>query len=180
MKPINCRWVHIDLKSQTPKLESLLEQAVHLAEEGITGLLIEWENIFPYRSVAEAVSADAYSPEEVRLLLDTCRQLGLTAVPLVQTFGHLEWLLSQPAYADLREFPARSDQIRAGNGSRCKSPQTYRWCYHGKQPKVEDEEMSGHGWYPKLRQSRGHEYRQKDVYRSSGHAHAQNDADRCR
>ena len=113
MAAIEHRWVHLDLKMNVPPPHVLVEEIRRLAQFGATGVVIEWENLFPYRCVADAICDQAYTPQQVSMVLDECQRLGIMAIPLVQILGHLQWLLSQPAYAGLREFPQRDQQIRA-------------------------------------------------------------------
>ena len=68
-----------------------------LRDWGATGLLIEWEDTFPYvRELAllgsngPSCSSGAYTVEEARELLKLAGDSGLAVVPLVQTIGHLE------------------------------------------------------------------------------------------
>jgi hexosaminidase len=68
-----------------------------LREWGATGLLIEWEDTFPYvRDLAVLGSngpscpAGAYTAEEAREFLKLAGDAGLAVVPLIQTIGHLE------------------------------------------------------------------------------------------
>ena len=109
-------WMHIDLKCLAPQLDTFVEDLSFLADQRFDGVLIEWENMFPFRCVGEALSPDAYSADEVRTILDECRRLGLASVPLVQTLGHLSWLLTHPCFIHLREFSDRAAQIRACDG----------------------------------------------------------------
>ncbi len=106
-------WIHVDCKHMPPTVDSLLEDIVGWESEGATGVVFEWENMFPYPNLGEAVRKDAYTPRDIERILDVCRRSGLKAVPLVQTFGHLEWLLSQPAYGAYREFDDYPSQIKA-------------------------------------------------------------------
>ena len=106
-------WIHVDLKCLAPTPGALMRQISGWAWEGATGVVFEWENMFPYTAFRDAVREDAYSRDEVSDILNHCRALGLKTIPLVQTFGHLEWCLSHPRYADLREFADTPGQIRA-------------------------------------------------------------------
>jgi hexosaminidase len=66
-------------------------------EWGATGLLIEWEDTFPFDGEhLEAVgsygsdSPGLYSKEQVTEIIGLAEENRLVVIPLVQTFGHLE------------------------------------------------------------------------------------------
>ncbi|XP_064531761.1 hexosaminidase D isoform X1 [Pseudopipra pipra] len=74
---------------------------------GATGLLLEYEDTFPYTGPLEPLRAPhAYSPAELRAVLSRARAQGLDVVPLVQSFGHMEFVLKHREFAHLREVPA--------------------------------------------------------------------------
>ena len=110
------RWIHVDLKAMAPRSNNLIRDIGAWAKEGATGVVFEWENMFPYPGFESAVRRDAYTPEEIGRILDACRENGLHAIPLVQTFGHVEWFLSNESFACLREFPEDPTHIRACDG----------------------------------------------------------------
>ncbi|GLG98746.1 Hexosaminidase domain-containing protein [Gryllus bimaculatus] len=105
--------IHLDLKGAPPKV-SYLEQLFPLFREwGATGLLLEWEDTFPYTrdltpigSNSPSCQGSAYSTEEARLILQLAGEAGLAVVPLVQTFGHLEFVLKHDNWRHLREVEA--------------------------------------------------------------------------
>ncbi|GAB1297202.1 Hexosaminidase D [Apodemus speciosus] len=71
---------------------------------GANGLLIEYEDMFPYEGHLRLLRAKhAYSPSEVTEILRLARLSELEVVPLVQTFGHMEFVLKHAAFAHLRE-----------------------------------------------------------------------------
>ncbi|XP_027626513.1 hexosaminidase D isoform X2 [Tupaia chinensis] len=71
---------------------------------GANGLLIEYEDMFPYEGHLRPLRAPhAYSPSDISTILHLARLHGLEAVPLVQTFGHMEFVLKHAAFAHLRE-----------------------------------------------------------------------------
>lgn len=68
-----------------------------LRDWGATGLLIEWEDTFPYTRELSAIGSKgpgnrggAYSVVEAKQILQLANDNGLIVIPLVQTFGHLE------------------------------------------------------------------------------------------
>lgn len=107
--------MHLDLKGAQPKLEYMLELIKLIKKLGGTGLLIEWEDTFPYDGFDNlkmvGISGDlellrsgtAYSKDQIRQILQTCVDLKLDIIPLVQTFGHLEFILKYEKYAKYRQ-----------------------------------------------------------------------------
>ena len=63
---------------------------------GATGLLLEWEDTFPYTKELSSIGSNGpalssgYTAQEARQILQMAGDWGLTVIPLVQTFGHLE------------------------------------------------------------------------------------------
>nr|XP_021391494.1 hexosaminidase D [Lonchura striata domestica] len=101
------RLVHLDLKGAAPRVEYLEQVLPLLRALGATGLLLEYEDTFPYTGPLELLQAPhAYSPEELRALLSRARAQGLDVVPLVQSFGHMEFVLKHREFAHLREVKA--------------------------------------------------------------------------
>lgn len=102
------RLVHLDLKGAPPKL-SYLEKLIPLFKQwGATGLLIEWEDTFPFHGSLGVVgskkeSGRPYTEDEIKRILFLAKECGLSTIPLVQTFGHLEFLLKHEEWRCLRE-----------------------------------------------------------------------------
>lgn len=100
------RLVHLDLKGAPPRASYLKAVFPWMKRWGATGLCIEWEDMLPFAGPLRAARAPgAYRPADVKAILAAARRAGLSVVPLVQTFGHLEFLLKHPAFAALREKP---------------------------------------------------------------------------
>lgn len=57
---------------------------------GVTGLVIEWEDCFPYKGEFEVINNKTYTLDDVTQIVDDAKEAKLEVIPLVQTFGHLE------------------------------------------------------------------------------------------
>ncbi|XGW17657.1 hypothetical protein V3C99_002335 [Haemonchus contortus] len=100
----NRRIVHLDLKGGAFRPEFFTEIFYYLNRIKATGILIEWEDMFPYTgNLSVAVNGNAYSMENVEYILKEAKRHHLEVIPLVQTFGHLEWILKLEQFAHLRE-----------------------------------------------------------------------------
>ncbi|XP_075222884.1 hexosaminidase D-like isoform X2 [Lycorma delicatula] len=104
------RLLHLDLKG-APPLVSYLKRILPLAKElGATGVLLEWEDMFPWTNTLSPLAArNAYSRQEVLDIIETAVSYQLEVIPLVQTFGHVEFVLKHAEFAHLREV-AKSAQ----------------------------------------------------------------------
>lgn len=78
---------------------------------GQIGVMLEYEDMFPYSGPLEFIRAgNAYKLDELEDLLHYITvELKLHLIPLIQTFGHMEFILKFEKYRHLREvdeFPA--------------------------------------------------------------------------
>ena len=65
-----------------------------IGRAGATDLLLEYEDTFPHWGpLANVSSHSAWSLGDIAALVTAARAHNLTVIPLVQTFGHMEWLL---------------------------------------------------------------------------------------
>ncbi|XP_014644870.1 PREDICTED: hexosaminidase D [Ceratotherium simum simum] len=102
--PFKMRLVHLDLKGAPPKVSYLSEIFPLFHTLGANGLLIEYEDMFPYEGHLRLLRAKhAYSPFEIKEILHLATLNNLEVIPLVQTFGHMEFVLKHEALAHLRE-----------------------------------------------------------------------------
>lgn len=98
--------VHLDLKGAPPRI-SYLHELIHLfADLGASGILVEYEDMFPYEKELKVLQSKVhppYSREEILSFQDIAHSRGLEIIPLVQTFGHLEFFLKHSTFEKLRE-----------------------------------------------------------------------------
>lgn len=98
------RLVHIDFKGAPPKLGYLQKLFSLIKRFGGTGLLLEWEDMFPWSGPLSPMAAgNAYSRAEIKEILKMAAANNLEVIPLIQTFGHVEFALKLPDFAHLRE-----------------------------------------------------------------------------
>jgi len=100
--PFRDKLVHLDLKGAPPKVPYLLDFMKLAKDGGATGLLIEWEDAFPWTDT-DLRAKTAYTEAEVRTILGKAAELKLEVVPLIQSFGHLEFVLKHRKNRNLRE-----------------------------------------------------------------------------
>jgi hexosaminidase len=86
---------------------SYLKRLFPLVRElGATAVLLEWEDTFPFSGALSSIAAgNAYSRRDVEEILTAARGSELDVIPLVQTFGHVEFALKHPEFSELREVP---------------------------------------------------------------------------
>jgi len=110
------RWVHLDLKGGAYKPPYFFQLFAFFKKISANGVVIEWEDMFPFEGkLAAARNGDAYTMEEVEAILLAAKEMKLEVVPLVQTFGHLEWVLKLKEFAHLREDPRLLNVICFGS-----------------------------------------------------------------
>ncbi|GFT14208.1 hexosaminidase D [Nephila pilipes] len=98
------RVVHFDLKGAPPKISYFKQLFPILKEAGANAILIEYEEMFPFSgSLAPVVAKNAYSKEDVQTILNLAKTHHFEVIPLVQTFGHLEFVLKLKEFRELRE-----------------------------------------------------------------------------
>lgn len=98
------RLVHFDLKGAPPKVTYFKSIFPLIKRAGATGILMEYEDTFPFWGALSIASArNAYKKKEIRYIQDLAKTHDLKIIPLVQTFGHLEFILKLPEFKNLRE-----------------------------------------------------------------------------
>ena len=107
--------IHIDMKGGPPRLSYLLEVMALVAEWGGAGagLVLEWEDMFPWAGpLASLARPGHYTREDLATLLAHAAKLGLQVVPLIQTFGHMEFVLKHEQFRHLRDIPLYPNCMR--------------------------------------------------------------------
>ncbi|KAI7796568.1 hexosaminidase D [Triplophysa rosa] len=100
------KFVHLDLKGAPPNIGYLFELLQLFADLGANGLLIEYEDMFPYEGELKVIQSKVqppYSREDIMSIQEAASSRGLEVIPLVQTFGHLEFVLKHEIFRELRE-----------------------------------------------------------------------------
>lgn len=75
--------------------------------------------IFFYISgpLSSITAGNAYSKEDIEEILSFAKSNELDVIPLVQTFGHVEFILKLKKFADLREVPESPQALCPSNNS---------------------------------------------------------------
>ncbi|XP_051570131.1 hexosaminidase D-like [Myxocyprinus asiaticus] len=111
--------VHLDLKGAPPKVKYLEQIFPLFSSLGANGILLEYEDMFPYEGELEILkSSFAYSPEEIEEIKSLAKRHQLELIPLVQVFGHLEFVLKHEKYFSLREvaeYPNSLNSLAPGS-----------------------------------------------------------------
>nr|XP_023018796.1 hexosaminidase D-like [Leptinotarsa decemlineata] len=98
------RIVHLDLKGAPPLLSYLRKLFPLIKILGATGVLLEYEDMFPFNGPLKNISAgNAYTMDNIKEILSLADSSKLEVIPLVQTFGHVEFALKHSDFAHLRE-----------------------------------------------------------------------------
>lgn len=105
------RFVHLDLKGAAPKISYYEKLFPYLKKLGATGLLIEYEDMFPYTGRLSVIqNGFAYSKSDIERIQKLADENELRIMPLLQVYGHLEYVLKLKEFQSLRE-DARYPQV---------------------------------------------------------------------
>ena len=97
------RGIHMDLKGCTPTVDYMKRLIPQLAEYKVNTLLMEYENAIQLDSTPGVAKPSAWSKDEVAALADLARRYRITLMPLLQSLGHVEYILEHERYAHLSE-----------------------------------------------------------------------------
>lgn len=99
------RVYHLDLKGTRRTPENLFLLAERLAEFRINALLVEYEDYLRLERHPELAVESALDGQTVREWIAYLENYGIAVIPLVQTLGHWQYVLTKPEYVHLRELP---------------------------------------------------------------------------
>ncbi len=97
------RTLHLDLRLGCYRPDYLAALWPRLAAAGYTAILVELADSLRLDTFGDAAAPEAYTKDTFAELLQGARSAGLTPIPLVQSLGHSEHLLTHPAFHHLRE-----------------------------------------------------------------------------
>ncbi|TMS22358.1 Hexosaminidase D [Larimichthys crocea] len=106
--PKGKKLVHLDLKGAPPRVEYLHKLIELFSQLGVNGLLVEYEDMFPYEGelkLLQSTAPPAYSREQILSMQECAKSKGMEVIPLVQTFGHMEFVFKHRPMWSLREVP---------------------------------------------------------------------------
>ena len=107
------KYVHIDMKGGPPTLTYLLELLEIMSEWGAEGVVVEWEDMFPWSGDLSVLARRGhYTLDMVSSLLDHAARLHLKVIPLIQTFGHMEFVLKHEKFHHLRQIATVPNCVR--------------------------------------------------------------------
>ena len=97
------RGIQLDLKGIPPTFPRLMEIVDLCAFLRINFILFEMEDMFPWRSYPVLQSKNAYSEIQMKKFYKYCKKKDIQIIPLVQSYGHLENILTKKEFAKFRE-----------------------------------------------------------------------------
>lgn len=109
--PFIVKGFHIDLRIQVMKMDALKAFALKLSKTGINTIIMEWEGTYPFTKHPLIPNRYAYSKEEIIGFINYCNFIGVDVIPLQQSFGHVEYILRNDRYKDLREDQKDFSQV---------------------------------------------------------------------
>jgi hexosaminidase len=110
-QPFIVKGFHIDLRIQVMTMDALKAFALKLSGLGINTLIMEWEGTYPFEKHPMIPNRYAYTKAEIVSFIKYCNGLGIDVIPLQQSFGHVEYILRNDRYKDLREDQKDFSQV---------------------------------------------------------------------
>jgi len=110
-KQFQVRGFHLDMRIQVMPMPALKAFAKKLHDEGINTLIMEWEGTYPFVKHPLIPNRYAYTKVQVVDFVKYCNGLGIDVIPLQQSFGHVEYILRNERYKELREDQKDYSQV---------------------------------------------------------------------
>ena len=108
------------LQGPIPKFEWFIEAIKELAQYKINTILLEYEDKFPYKKHDIINHSLAFDKKQLRKLIETAEENYIQIIPLLQCFGHVDYILKHSEYANMRERQHDSYQYCPSN------PETFK------------------------------------------------------
>jgi hexosaminidase len=109
--PFIVKGFHLDLRIQVMPMDAMRAFALKLNTLGINTLIVEWEGTYPFEKNPLIPNRYAYTKSEIVSFIQYCNSLGIDVIPLQQSFGHVEYILRNDRYKDLREDQKDFSQV---------------------------------------------------------------------
>ncbi|MFW6269323.1 MAG: DUF4838 domain-containing protein [Bacillota bacterium] len=98
-----------------PDFSGLLKRIKRFSNYKANTLLLEIEALFPYQKHPLLKSKEAFSSENINQLVSVCQKNHIKIIPLIQSLGHVYYVLRYPEYAHLREGKRTTQQYCPSN-----------------------------------------------------------------
>ncbi|MGB9641798.1 MAG: DUF4838 domain-containing protein [Candidatus Ratteibacteria bacterium] len=109
---IKNRFFHIDMKGPKIPFDIFCGLLRQLARWGINGVVVEYEHRIPFLPLSHQFPVkERYTEQEIKALVELAKSLGLQWIPLIQTFGHVEYLSRLKGTEGLFENPEYPSQL---------------------------------------------------------------------
>jgi len=106
LNPFKELWVHIDLKGAPPRQEFYAKLFELLKENEVTGVLLEVEDMIEFTGIYSCIRRENYyTDEQLQWIIQQAESYHMQVIPLIQCFGHLEFILKHKEFSMLREAP---------------------------------------------------------------------------
>jgi hypothetical protein len=106
---------HLDFKRAMWKRSYLDRFAERLKKWGYNTLVLEMEDKFRFSEHPVISHSEAWKHEETSAFTAKCRKMGMQVIPLMQSLGHLEFIVGKEEYAHLREAPELTTHVDVTN-----------------------------------------------------------------
>ena len=101
---VSFRCIAVDLRFQTFTMDYLLEKMGTWAAWKMNAVLIDYSNNFPYSGKYAAIQAEtAFTADEIQRLVDFAAAHYIEIIPCVQSYGHMEYILTNEYFEYLAE-----------------------------------------------------------------------------